>query len=38
MKEKCECYDAMIGENSITIKEGGHISKIRMKDIFIWKL
>ncbi len=33
MKEKCECYDAMIGESSITIKEGGHISKISMKDI-----
>jgi DNA-binding LytR/AlgR family response regulator len=22
-----------MGENSITIKEGGHVSKIRMKDI-----
>ncbi|MCD9618263.1 LytR/AlgR family response regulator transcription factor [Chryseobacterium gleum] len=33
VKEKCACYDAMIGENCIKIKEGGHIFQIKMKDI-----
>lgn len=33
VKEKCECYDAMVGENCINIKEGGNILQIKMKDI-----
>ncbi|MGN7865496.1 LytR/AlgR family response regulator transcription factor [Chryseobacterium sp. 22458] len=33
VKEKCECYDTLIGDHCITIKEGGHISQIKMKDI-----
>lgn len=33
MKEKCDCYDAILGENSLTSKEGGNVSQIRMKDI-----
>lgn len=33
MKEKCECFDALLGENCITIKEGSHISQVRLTDI-----
>ncbi|MFZ4930531.1 LytR/AlgR family response regulator transcription factor [Chryseobacterium sp. Mn2064] len=33
VKEKCKCYDAMVGENCINIKEGGTILQIKMKDI-----
>ncbi len=33
VKEKCECYDAMLGENCITIKESGNIFQVKMKDI-----
>ncbi|WP_228441329.1 LytR/AlgR family response regulator transcription factor [Chryseobacterium phosphatilyticum] len=33
VREKCECYDAILGENCLTIKEGGNISQIKMKDI-----
>jgi two-component system, LytTR family, response regulator LytT len=32
-KEKCECYDAILGQNCLTIKEGGTISQVNMKDI-----
>ncbi|AZA85079.1 DNA-binding response regulator [Chryseobacterium lactis] len=32
-REKCECYDAMLGENCMKIKEGGNIFQIRKKDI-----
>lgn len=33
VKEKCDCYDALFGENFIKIKEGGHISQIRKTDV-----
>lgn len=33
IKEKCKCYDAMVGENCINIKEGGNILQLKMKDI-----
>lgn len=33
MKEKCECFDALLGENCIKIKEGGHITQIKLTDI-----
>ncbi|NML69846.1 response regulator transcription factor [Chryseobacterium sp. RP-3-3] len=33
MKEKCDCFDALLGENCIKIKEGGHISQIKLTDI-----
>lgn len=33
MKEKCECFDALIGENTIKIKENGSISLIKVADI-----
>jgi two-component system response regulator LytT len=33
MKEKCECFDALIGENSIKIKENGNIFQIKITDI-----
>lgn len=32
-KEKCRCFDAMLGENCIKIKENGNISQIRIVDI-----
>ncbi|GAB0154923.1 LytTR family DNA-binding domain-containing protein [Chryseobacterium sp. Alg-005] len=32
-KEKCDCFDALIGENSIKIKEGGNISQVKITDI-----
>ncbi|WP_228458571.1 LytR/AlgR family response regulator transcription factor [Chryseobacterium aureum] len=32
-KEKCECYDAIMGDHCIKIKEGGNILQIKMKDI-----
>ncbi|MCT2563371.1 LytR/AlgR family response regulator transcription factor [Chryseobacterium herbae] len=32
-KEKCDCFDALLGENCIKIKEGGHISQIKLTDI-----
>lgn len=33
MKEKCECFDTLIGENSIKIKEGGNIHQVKITDI-----
>ncbi|MDP9958637.1 LytR/AlgR family response regulator transcription factor [Chryseobacterium lathyri] len=33
MKKKCECFDALLGENCIKIKENGNISQIRLTDI-----
>ncbi|KMQ63869.1 LytTR family transcriptional regulator [Chryseobacterium sp. BLS98] len=33
MKEKCECFDALLGENCIKIKENGNISQVRLTDI-----
>ncbi|WP_299179586.1 LytTR family DNA-binding domain-containing protein [uncultured Chryseobacterium sp.] len=33
MKEKCECFDALIGENCIKIKEGGNVYQIKVSDI-----
>ncbi|NIF05701.1 response regulator transcription factor [Chryseobacterium sp. Tr-659] len=33
IRKKCECYDALVGENCIRIKEGGNIFQIKMKDI-----
>lgn len=33
VKEKCECFDAIMGENCIKIKERGNIFQIKMKDI-----
>lgn len=33
IKEKCECYDAIIGQEFIKIKESGNISQIRKADI-----
>ncbi|WP_223608508.1 LytTR family DNA-binding domain-containing protein [Chryseobacterium sp. OSA05B] len=33
MKEKCDCFDALLGENCIKIKEGGHVSQIKLTDI-----
>ncbi|PIF43672.1 DNA-binding LytR/AlgR family response regulator [Chryseobacterium sp. 52] len=33
MKEKCDCFDALLGENCLKIKEGGHISQIKLTDI-----
>lgn len=33
LKEKCESYDAMLGENCIKIKEGGSIFQIQKTDI-----
>lgn len=33
MKEKSECFDALLGENSIKIKEGGNICQIKITDI-----
>ncbi|KPE51738.1 LytR/AlgR family response regulator transcription factor [Chryseobacterium indologenes] len=32
-KEKCKCFDAILGENCIKIKENGNISQIRITDI-----
>ncbi|REC43137.1 DNA-binding response regulator [Chryseobacterium pennipullorum] len=32
-KEKCECYDALLGDHCIKIKESGHISQVKIKDI-----
>lgn len=33
MKEKCDCFDALVGENSIKIKEGSNIFLIKITDI-----
>jgi two-component system, LytTR family, response regulator LytT len=33
MKEKCECFDALLGENSIKIKEGCNIYQVKITDI-----
>ncbi len=33
IKEKCECYDAMLGQDLIKIKESGNIFQIRKTDI-----
>jgi DNA-binding LytR/AlgR family response regulator len=33
MKEKSECFDAILGENSIKIKEGGNIFQVKVTDI-----
>ncbi|MCJ7934126.1 MAG: LytTR family DNA-binding domain-containing protein [Chryseobacterium sp.] len=33
VREKCDCYDALFGENFIKIKEGGSIFQIRKTDI-----
>ncbi|WP_267403406.1 MULTISPECIES: LytTR family DNA-binding domain-containing protein [unclassified Chryseobacterium] len=33
MKEKCESFDALFGENSIKIKEGGNIHQIKISNI-----
>ncbi|MEY8758355.1 LytR/AlgR family response regulator transcription factor [Chryseobacterium tongliaoense] len=33
MKEKCECFDTLLGENSIKIKEGSTISQVKITDI-----
>lgn len=33
MKEKCECFDALVGENSIKIKEGSNIYQVNITDI-----
>lgn len=33
MKEKSECFDALLGENCIKIKENGNVSQIRLTDI-----
>jgi len=33
MKEKSECFDALLGENSIKIKEGCNIHQIKITDI-----
>lgn len=33
MKEKSECFDALLGENSIKIKEGGNIFQVKITDI-----
>ncbi|KMQ69849.1 LytTR family transcriptional regulator [Chryseobacterium sp. FH2] len=33
MKEKCECFDTLLGENSIKIKEGGNIYQVKITDI-----
>ncbi|MBB6371422.1 LytR/AlgR family response regulator transcription factor [Chryseobacterium shigense] len=33
MKEKCECLDALLGENCLKIKENGNISQVRLTDI-----
>ncbi|MCW3160597.1 LytR/AlgR family response regulator transcription factor [Chryseobacterium oryctis] len=33
MKEKCDYFDSLIGENSIKIKEGGNIHQIKITDI-----
>ncbi|BAP29450.1 LytTR family two component transcriptional regulator [Chryseobacterium sp. StRB126] len=33
IKEKCECYDAILGQECIKIKESGNISQIRKADI-----
>lgn len=33
MKEKCECFDALLGENCLKIKENGNISQVRLTDI-----
>ncbi|KMQ66494.1 LytTR family transcriptional regulator [Chryseobacterium angstadtii] len=33
MKEKCDCFDALLGENCIKIKENGNVSQIRLTDI-----
>ncbi|UOU99232.1 LytTR family DNA-binding domain-containing protein [Chryseobacterium daecheongense] len=32
-KEKCDCFDALIGENCIKIKEGGNIYQVKITDI-----
>ncbi|WP_415324948.1 LytR/AlgR family response regulator transcription factor [Chryseobacterium sp. MMS23-Vi53] len=33
MKEKSECFDTLLGENSIKIKEGGNIYQVKITDI-----
>ncbi len=33
MKEKCDCFDTLLGENSLRIKEGSHIFQIKITDI-----
>ncbi|MBB4806816.1 DNA-binding LytR/AlgR family response regulator [Chryseobacterium defluvii] len=33
MKEKCECFDALIGENCIKIKDGSNICQVKITDI-----
>lgn len=33
MKEKCECFDALLGENCIKIKEGSNIYQVKITDI-----
>lgn len=33
MKQKCDCFDALLGENCIKIKEGGHVSQVKLTDI-----
>lgn len=33
MKEKCECFDSMIGENNIKIKENGTVLQVKVADI-----
>lgn len=33
MKEKCDCFDALLGENCIRIKENGNTSQVRLTDI-----
>ncbi|MFP3594730.1 LytTR family transcriptional regulator DNA-binding domain-containing protein, partial [Chryseobacterium sp. SIMBA_038] len=33
MKEKCECYDAILGQDFINLKESGNIFQVRKTDI-----
>ncbi|MFP3595743.1 LytR/AlgR family response regulator transcription factor [Chryseobacterium sp. SIMBA_029] len=33
MKEKCDCFDAMVGKDSIKIKENGSVFHIKIADI-----
>jgi two-component system, LytTR family, response regulator LytT len=33
MREKCECFDTLLGENSIKIKEGSNIHQVKITDI-----
>lgn len=33
VKEKCECYDAILGEDFINLKESGNIFQVRKTDI-----